>query len=352
MAVIYEDALKGQIKSGVLSPVYIILGEDDFLKRMYVDKITALVADKDDIFNYSRFGADCNLQDVYDFLEQLPIMSDKKCALLCDYDIEHCGAGDFEKLLTLVTNPTDDAVFVIWFDSLFPDPKKSARLKKLIAKTEKGGGCAVLLNHRRVSELVKMLTDGAHKRGCTFEPAAAKYLVETAGEDILTLQNELNKLCFYLPGGTITRQDVDLVSVKTVEASVYNLSKHIFARDAGGALKTLDELFFMRLEPMIILYTVSSAYVDLYRVFVCRKKGQKNPEIAAEFGYKGREFVLDRAAQSLSKFDFKRLSLSFEALLAADRQLKSFGADPRTVLEQLIVRLIYIIAKGESVDKA
>lgn len=352
MAVIYEDALKGQIKSGVLSPVYIILGEDDFLKRMYVDKITALVADKDDIFNYSRFGADCNLQDVYDFLEQLPIMSDKKCAVLCDYDIEHCGAGDFEKLLTLVTNPTDDAVFVIWFDSLFPDPKKSARLKKLIAKTEKGGGCAVLLNHRRVPELVKMLTDGAHKRGCTFEPAAAKYLVETAGEDISTLQNELNKLCFYLPGGTITRQDVDLVSVKTVEASVYNLSKHIFARDAGGALKTLDELFFMRLEPMIIMYTVSSAYVDLYRVFVCRKKGQKNPEIAAEFGYKGREFVLDRAAQSLSKFDFKRLSLSFEALLAADRQLKSFGADPRTVLEQLIVRLIYIIAKGESVDKA
>ena len=83
MVVIYEDALKSQIKSGVLSPVYIILGEDDFLKRMYVDKITALIADKDDIFNYSRFGADCDLQDVYDFLEQLPVMSDKKCAVLC-----------------------------------------------------------------------------------------------------------------------------------------------------------------------------------------------------------------------------------------------------------------------------
>ena len=297
MAVIYEDALKGQIKSGVLSPVYIILGEDDFLKRMYVDKITALVADKDDIFNYSRFGADCNLQDVYDFLEQLPIMSDKKCAVLCDYDIEHCGAGDFEKLLTLVTNPTDDAVFVIWFDSLFPDPKKSARLKKLIAKTEKGGGCAVLLNHRRVPELVKMLTDGAHKRGCTFEPAAAKYLVETAGEDISTLQNELNKLCFYLPGGTITWQDVDLVSVKTVEASVYNLSKHIFARDAGGALKTLDELFFMRLEPMIILYTVSSAYVDLYRVFVCRKKGLSPSILGAFDPVAYREEQYDKLAQ-------------------------------------------------------
>lgn len=352
MGMIYEETLKSQIKSGALPPVYIILGEDGFLKRMYVDKITALISDKDDIFNYSRFGADCNLQDVYDFLEQMPIMSDKKCAVLCDYDIEHCGANDFEKLCTLVSEPAADAVFIIWFDSLSPDPKKSARLKKLISKAEKSGGCAALLNHRRVPELVKMLTDGAAKRGCTFEPSAAKYLVETAGEDISTLQNELNKLCFYNPGGTLTRQDVDLVCIKTVEASVYNLSKQIFALNSGAALKTLDELFFMRLEPMIILYTVSAAYVDLYRVFVCRKKGMKNPEIAAEFGYKGREFVIDRASQNLSKFDFKRLSLSFDALLDADRQLKSFGADPKTVLEQLTVRLIYIIAKGESVDKA
>ena len=30
--------------------------------------------------------------------------------------------------------------------------------------------------------------------------------------------------------------------------------------------------------------------------------------------------------------------------------LKSFGAEPRAVLEQLTVKLVYIIAKGESVD--
>ena len=58
MAMIYEDALKSQIKSGALAPVYIILGEDDYLKRMYVNKISSLITDKDDIFNYSRFGAD------------------------------------------------------------------------------------------------------------------------------------------------------------------------------------------------------------------------------------------------------------------------------------------------------
>ena len=51
-------------------------------------------------------------------------------------------------------------------------------------------------------------------------------------------------------------------------------------------------------------------------------------------------------------FDFKKLCLSFEALVDADRRLKSNGADGRIILEQLVVRLIYIIAKGEAVDKA
>ena len=60
--------------------------------------------------------------------------------------------------------------------------------------------------------------------------------------------------------------------------------------------------------------------------------------------------MLDRAARELSGLDFKKITLSFDALIDADRRLKSFGADERIILEQLTIRLIYIAAKGESVD--
>lgn len=350
MALIYEDTFKNMLKSGKLAPVYIILGDDSYLKSMYVDKISKMTADKDDIFNYSKFGADCDLQEVYDALSQLPVMADKKCIILCDYDFEHCSKSDFDKLCLLAKDGNDTAVLIIWFDSIDVDVKKSAKFKKLASSCEKCGGEAVVLNHRRIPELVKMLTDGAIKRGCKMEPAAARYLVETAGDDINTLVNELDKLCCFMPSGIITKSDVDFVCVKTPEASVYNLSKQILARNAEQALKTLDELFFMRLEPMMILYTVSSAYVDMYRLFVCRKSGKKTGDAAELFGYKGREFVLDRAARELSGLDFKKLSLSFDALIDADRRLKSFGADERIILEQLTIRLIYIAAKGEAVD--
>ncbi len=352
MAIIYEDALKAQLKAKKILPVYIITGDDGYLKQLYVNKIINTVTDKDDVFNFQRFGAECNLQDVYDSLSQLPMMADRKCALLCDYDIEHCSKENLDRLLKLAEETSDTSVLIIWFDSIETDVKKSSKFKKLMQSAEKGGGAAVLLNHRRTPELVKMLTDGAAKRSCKMETAAAKYLVETAGDDIAILRNELEKLCAYMPNGIITKETVEAVSIKTPEASVYNLSKFIFAKNSGQALALLDELFFMRFEPMMILYTVSSVYVDMYRVYTLKKSGMTNAEISAEFGYKGREFLLDRAAQNLAKMDFGRLSLSFSALIKADKALKSNGADPRLVLEQLIIRLIYIVAKGETVDKA
>ena len=352
MAVISEEVFKSRIKSGNLAPTYILFGDDGYLKKMYAEKLTKMTADKDDIFNFCRFGADCDLQEVYDFIWQIPMMADKKCAVLCDYDFEHCSKTDFDKLLNLATDCPDTSLLIIWFDSLIIDAKKSAKFKKLVSSAEKGGGAAVELNHRRAPELVKMLTDGAAKRGCKMDPAAARYLIESAGEDINTLVNELDKLCNYVPKGEITKATVDYVCVKTPEASVYNLSKQIFARQSGEALKTLDELFFMRFEPMMILYTVSSPYIDMYRLYALKKGGADKRELTELYGYKGKEFLIDRAAQNLRLFDFKKLSLSFEALVDADRWLKSYGADGRIVLEQLIIRLIYIIAKGEALDKA
>ena len=267
MAVISEEVFKSRIKSGNLAPTYILFGDDGYLKKKYAEKLTKMTADKDDIFNFCRFGADCDLQEVYDFIWQIPMMADKKCAVLCDYDFVHCSKTDFDKLLSLATDCPDTSLLKIWFDSLIIDAKKSAKFKKLVSSAEKGGGAAVELNHRRAPELVKMLTDGAAKRGCKMDPAAARYLIESAGEDINTLVNELDKLCNYVPKGEITKATVDFVCVKTPEASVYNLSKQIFARQSGEALKTLDELFFMRFEPMMILYTVSSPYIDMYRLY-------------------------------------------------------------------------------------
>lgn len=351
MAIAFEDALKKSLNEKIL-PVYILFGEDSWLKKNYTDKICKKITEPDDIFNFAKFGENCELQEVYDFAMQLPMMSDRKCILLSDYDFEGCSKTDFERLCELLSDIPETSVLVLTFDAVEVDSKKSSKFKKLMAAAEKSGGITVKLDHRRTPELIKMLSDGAAKRGCRMDSTAAKYLIETAGDDINTLKNELTKLCAYVGSGVIDKKCVDLVSVKTVESSVYNLSKLIFDCNITEALSVLDELFFMRIEPMIILHSISSVYVDMYRMYTSKNQGANTSDVAANFGYKGREFVLDKAVQNLKKFDFNKLKLSLDTLIETDNLLKTTGIDSKTALEQLAVKLIYIIVKGEKIDKA
>lgn len=351
MAIVFEDNLKKNIQSKNLLPVYILFGDDGYLKKNYADKLGNLTAERDDVFNYCRFEGGADLQEVYDAAMQMPFMGDKKFVELCDYDFEHCAKSDFEKLCTLLSEVPDTAVFVLRFDSLDFDSKKSAKFKRLVTACEKNNGLPVKLDHRKPAELVKMLTDGAAKRGCRMDSNTARYLIETAGEDINLLSNELTKLCAYSQKGSITKETVDAVSVKTVEASIYNLSKFILSANTAEALSCLDELFFMRIDAMPILYNISSIYVDMLRIFAAKEQGLKISDVAETFDYKNKAFLLDKAAPYLKKMDFKRLNLSLEAITEADIKLKSFGSDDRIILEQLIIKLIYILAKGEKVDK-
>lgn len=350
MAAIYEDNLTAELSAGKIAPAYILFGDDLYLKKHYAERISSMAYDGDPFFNLCKFEGDVDLQQVYDSVVQMPMMASRKCVTLTDYDYLRASKDDLEKLCTLLSETSDECVLVLRFDSVEFDFKRNAKAKKLVAAAEKGGGRAVCLNHRRPTQLQKMLTDGAAKRKCRMEPNVARYVIETVGDDIWLLKNELDKLCSFVGEGNIDKSTVDRVCVKSVEASVYDYMKQVFACNLEEALRLLDGLFFMRIEPMIILHTAASSYVDIYRAYAAKKNGVTIAQAAKEFDYKNLAFRLENAAGSLRRLDSKRIALGFEALLEADRSLKSFGCDPRTVLEQLTVRLVYIILKGESVD--
>lgn len=350
MSVCFEQQLKKSLEQASPQGVYLLFGDDPYLKKQYVDKIADKTVDRDDFFNYQSFDEKADLQEVYDALQQLPMMADKKLVTLCDYDFEHCSEAELNRLCELLSERIETCVFLLWFSAIEFDHKNSAKAKKLIAATEQSGGLAVCIGHRDASDLIRMLTNGAAKRGCKLPPDSARYLIECVSTDISTLRFELDKLCAFADKGTIDNKMIDTVCVKTVEASVYDLTKEIFACNAKGALKLLDELFYMRVAAQIIVYSVHSAYVDMYRVQAGIKAGVPLSEIAKEFAYGKKDFLLTRAKGNLRRFDDRKLTLSFEELLNCDRLLKSYAVNERYVIEQLIIRLIYIIQKGEKFD--
>ncbi len=348
MPTIFEDELRRDITSGRFAPVYLMYGDDPYLKNYYKDIIAKKASDGDEFFNLQKFEGDCDLQEVFDAVNQFPMMADCKSVVLSDFDFSK---GDSDRLIELISNANETCVLILSFDSIDFDVKKGAKEKKIMAAVEKAGGKCVEINHRSITALVKMLSDGAKKRGCSFGEIAARHLIEISGSDLSTLQNELNKLCAFVGSGDITKDIVEQISVKSIDASVYDYVKQIFAGDISTALKMLDDMFFMRIEPMVILSVTASSYVDIYRAYTANLSGMSKSEIADDFKYpKNKLFLIDRAVQSLKKFNGTKLNLSLECIAEADKSLKSFGADPKSLLEQLTVKLVYILTKGEAVD--
>ena len=350
MSVVGEQQIKNDIKNGCIACVYFVFGDDGYLKKQAVEKLSQTACSKDDPFNYHFFHGECDLQNVYDAIEQLPLMADKKCVILKDYNFEKCDKTDFDFLINMCENGVEETLFILWFDALSIDAKKNEKVKKLITATEKSGGRAVCISHRSIAELAKMLCDGAAKRGCTLKSENARYMIETVGEDIDILVNELEKLCAFAIGSEITKQTIDEVCIRSIEQSVYNISGEILKGNVGAAVKILDDLIFMRVNTMQIFSTIASVYVDLCRASAAAQGKVSLNDAVKDFSYGNRSFLLERAMRTASKMNNRTLSLSLKELMNADSRIKSFSGNDRLALEELIVRLSYIAAEGESID--
>lgn len=352
MAICNEFAIKNDIKDNKFAPCYIIFGNDGFLKKQNAENIIKAIVSPDDVFNFQKFSGECNLQEVYDAKEQLPMMADKKCVVLKDYEYEDCDKDDFERLIALCGEASEDTVFILWFERIEFGEKHSDKCRKIIAAAEKCGGKAVLINHKQTGELVKMIVTAVNKRGSSISNEVARYLIDYVSDDIEIIRNEIEKLCAFVNGGTIDKEIVNKICIKNIEQSIYKLSEEIMKSNVGAALKILDDLFFMRVKPLAILGTISSAYLDLFRVMAAKSASIPINKVAEDFDYGKRSFLLERIANNLGDISYTQLKLSLEEISRADKALKSFSSADRMVLEQMIVRLSYIISKGESIDKA
>lgn len=83
MSFVYEDALKKDISAKDFAPVYLIFGDDAYLKSYYKDALSKKAYGGDPFFNLQKFESNVDLQEVFDAVNQFPMMADKKkrCAV-------------------------------------------------------------------------------------------------------------------------------------------------------------------------------------------------------------------------------------------------------------------------------
>ena len=347
MALFNEESLKKQIKSGDFSRVYLLYGNEGYLKQFYANQICTKTVSSDFAdFNLKKLdGKATTLNEIYDCISSFPMMDNYSCTLVKDFPL-NTFIGDRGKIdpefEMLITDIPETSVLVFWMDTVEVD-EKNAKWSKAI-KLIDSLGVAAKLDKRTRSALEKLLVTSAAKKDCAISRDVASYMINLAGEDMSTLQNELNKVCAYVGSGEITKKHIDETVIVSIEAKVFALSRMIAKGEADNAFETLGNLFKLREEPVVILGVLSKAFVDMYRVKAAKEKGVSYTALAECFpaSYKNKTFILDNAARDGSGYSVAQLKEALLLLSDTDRRLKSTGEDGRTVLEELILRLLRI----------
>lgn len=346
MAKLNEQGIKEQIKTSSFSNAYLIYGEESYLKDFYISQIIKKVIDPAfDSFNLHRFeGKDTSLDDIIKDAQMLPMMSEYNLVYVRDYPVEK-SKNDMALIKEFLDDVPDTAIFILCYDSLAVDTK-SAAFRKLITYFD-NTGAVVNMEKRSEREVAKLLVSGAKRRKATLSMDDAQYLISVSGNDMTVLLNELDKLCGFVQGGVITKEIIDNMATKCLQAKIYDLSKAVVSGNSQLAYNVLDGLFYMKEDPVRISSIIIGVYVDMYRVKCAKTAGQSYSDVAKHFNYKNREFALRNASRDCAEMSEQQLRASLDVIAETDVKLKSTAIDKRLLLEELVVKLI-MIARGNS----
>ena len=348
MPAITEKDLKAYIRASEFSNLYFLYGEEKYLVKHYSNLLENKIVDPDfKDFNLHIYEAkSLDFDEVAEAAEAMPMMSDYVCVVIKDLQADSLNSDDFTKLERLVSDIPESTVIIITLPTVSVN-MKSSKGKAALSLFEKFGS-VVEFGRFSLQQLCKLIEKGAKDRDCSISFSDSSYLVSLIGDDMSVILNELEKICAFRKNGTITRQDIDAVIVKSVQARAFDLAKALVANNCDTAMFILDTLFSMKEEAINILAAIITPYVDMYRAKVYISGGQRAEDAAKDFNYRNKEFRLTNAARSVSKYSMSQLRQFLTVLYDADLMLKSTQVDGRLILEQTITKLL-LVSNGERI---
>lgn len=343
MAILNEDSLGKLLKTDPQQNVWFLCGDDAYLKEFYCNKLVSQTVDEAmRMFNFHTYeDGDTPLPDIFADAETLPMMSEKTCLLVKDYPLDELGKEQRAELEKNLRNIPETTVMVFYCGNadITYDRRKNAKWCDIMDLFQKVGVVAEL-SHRTPQKIARMLMKAAPERGTTIGQEEAEYLIGVVGEDIQVLLNEFNKVCAFADGAPVTREMIDQTAVKTVEASVFDISEAIFTGKTDQAFAIVQELLRKKTPAQPIIGALAGAYVNLYRLQTAYAADKNVSDFAETMGYKGNSsYALKKLAGFTRKIPRAAVKESIDILLEADVKSKSAAVDPAILLSEVLARL-------------
>ncbi|HET9721947.1 MAG TPA: DNA polymerase III subunit delta [Candidatus Saccharimonadales bacterium] len=300
-----------------------LAGTNFYLLKRRLDELTADFIKEHGELAIERIDAEeAEPQAILDAVQSLPFLAARKLVIIRSLGSNKDASGQIEQIIDSAGDSTD----LIFYEPSID--KRTSYFKVLKSRTELED-----YGELDVQSLAKWLVAEAKNQGGQLGLADANYLVDRVGTDQAQLAAELDKLLIYEP--RVSRENIDLLTVRTPQSKVFDLLDAAFAGNKKKALELYEEQRAQKVEPQAIMAMLAW---QLRVLALVKFGGQRSPQtIAKEAGMS--PYPLIKAQNLARRLDESQIQDLVAEALRIDKLAKTKPIDLDEALKTYITTL-------------
>lgn len=305
-------SLNEDLKNGQLKQIYLLYGEEAYLRKQYRDRLKNALVAEGDTMNYAYYeGKGVNPKEIIDLAETMPFFAERRVIIL-----ENTGflknpspeLADYMKYLPETTS------------MIFVEEEVDKRGKLFKALKDKGR--IVELSRQEDHTLIRWILGMAKKEKLGMSESAARYFLVKVGNDMENIQKELEKLfCYCMHHTEIRTADIDEICTTQITNHIFDMVDAVANREQKKALDYYYDLLALKEPPMRILYLLVRQFRILMEVKELDRLGIPPKELAAKAGIM--PFLVNKYRSQAKAFKTKELRAIIEDGVQAEENVKT-----------------------------
>lgn len=319
--------LAEEIKSGQLKQIYILYGEEAYLRNQYKEKLKKALLDGGDAMNLHCFqGKDVKAGEIIDLAETMPFLAQRRVIVL-----ENSGlfARGGEELAGYLEAPSDTAYFVFVESTV---DKRSKLYKAAAAK-----GRAIEFKAQDEATLKRWIMGFLKRENKNITERDLNLFLDKTGSDMENIRGELEKLlCYCMERDVITARDIEAVCTRQVTGQIFDMVSAVAERRQQTAMELYYDLLSLKEPPMRILFLIARQFNLLLQVKELKNKGLDANTIGEKTGLAG--FIARKYIAQAAKFKETDLRQALADCVEAEEAVKTGRMNDIMSVELLIVK--------------
>lgn len=263
------------IKTGQFNNIYLLYGEEAYLKKQYKEKLRNAIIPSDDTMNYAYFeGKGTSVNEVIELAETLPFFAERRLLILENTGWFKSASVEMAEYLGKMPEST----YLIFIED------ELDKRNKLYKEVQKHGRC-VELGKQDEMTLLRWVASYVKKEGKQITEQTVRHFLAKVGTDMENIQRELEKLfCYALEKNSISVEDVERICTTQISNQIFDMVNAVADKKQRVALNYYYDLLALKEPPMRILFLLTRQFKLLLEVKILDQNGVAKKEIAEKTG--------------------------------------------------------------------